>query len=105
MWKRVFGTGVRVGLALSVSSLGMLHCGGSDDGSEFENGSGAKSGNGGGSGGGIDLDGAAASSGTGSGGTINPDAACAVEKDDATLVPVNMLIMFDRSGSMNDNNK
>jgi hypothetical protein len=80
----------------------MLHCGGSDDSSEFDDGSGAKNGKGG-TGGGIDLDGAAA--GTGTGGTINPDAACAVEKDDATLVPVNMLIMFDRSGSMNDNNK
>jgi hypothetical protein len=37
--------------------------------------------------------------------TIDPNSACAVGAEAAHLKPVNMLIMFDRSGSMNDNNK
>lgn len=37
--------------------------------------------------------------------TIDPNSACAVGAEATHLKPVNMLIMFDRSGSMNDNNK
>lgn len=39
--------------------------------------------------------------GNGSGGnTLNEDSACATASDEAKLVPVNMYIMFDKSGSM-----
>lgn len=106
MWKRVSSRGVGLSLLLGAASVSMLHCGGDDDGSGFDDGSGNKSGNGGSGGTNIDLDGSAANGGSGNGGgAINPDAACAVEKDEATLAPVNMLIMFDRSGSMNNNDK
>jgi Mg-chelatase subunit ChlD len=38
----------------------------------------------------------------GDGGIINPDASCADDNRKAGVVPVNMLVMFDRSGSMHD---
>jgi hypothetical protein len=41
------------------------------------------------------------SSGTDGGGP-SPDAACGADIQQAMLVPVNMFVMFDRSGSMND---
>jgi Mg-chelatase subunit ChlD len=48
-----------------------------------------------------------ASMGTGGagGGSFDPDAACAVGSASATLSPVNMLVTFDKSGSMSMNNK
>jgi hypothetical protein len=39
------------------------------------------------------------------GGELTPDAACAATASEATNVPVSMLIMFDKSGSMKDNSK
>lgn len=54
-------------------------------------------------GGGIELgDGGIFGSGTGG---IDPDAACATSSSAAELTPVNMLIMFDKSGSMNKDGK
>jgi len=50
----------------------------------------------------FDDDGGMSSTGSG---VIDPDAACATSNSQATLVPVNMFIMFDKSGSMNDNGK
>jgi hypothetical protein len=61
----------------------------------------------------------AADAGTGAGGddsfydggtaqndaALGADAACAATANEATLVPVNMFIMFDKSGSMKDDNK
>lgn len=38
-------------------------------------------------------------------GGLDPDAACATSSAEAELVPVNMLILFDRSSSMDDQNK
>jgi len=38
--------------------------------------------------------------GTGGGGILDKDAACAVASDVADLVPVSLLLMFDKSGSM-----
>jgi von Willebrand factor type A domain len=77
---------------------------GSSDGSggqSAQGGSGSTSGAGG--------DGFNPSSGVGSGstgsGTIDPGSACATSSAEATLIPVNMFITFDRSGSMKDNNK
>ena len=88
-----------------LGSLGLLmaHCGGGDSADDSKKGTGGSGAKGsGGSGAGINLDSGSGGSG---GGTIDPDAACASTSQEATLVPVNMLIMFDRSGSMNQNNK
>jgi hypothetical protein len=41
-------------------------------------------------------------SGGSDGGSPPPDAACGADIQQAMLVPVNMFVMFDRSGSMND---
>jgi von Willebrand factor type A domain len=94
--------GIRWGalFAASAALLGTLHCGGGDSADE----SGGKGGKGGtsGNGGSLNLDGSAASGGTT---VIDPDAACATTNQNAALTPVDMLIMFDRSGSMNQNNK
>jgi hypothetical protein len=43
-----------------------------------------------------------ASGAGGDGGIISPDASCADDNRKAGLTPVNMLVMFDRSGSMHD---
>ena len=101
---RSLGGGRGVLLAAAVAALGATHCGGGDstDNAGGNGGKGGKGGNGG-SAAGINFD-----SGVGGGGgtvTIDPDAACATTSQEATLTPVNMLIMFDRSGSMNQNNK
>lgn len=57
---------------------------------------GASSGEGGAGGQGATL---GLDAGTGAG-DLNPDAACASASDSATLVPINMLVMFDKSMSM-----
>ncbi len=101
MFQRVIRVGARVGFVLGAASAAVVSCGGGDS-ADSKDGGGANSGKGG-SGAGINLDGGAASGG--GGGVIDPDAACGVENDEATLTPVNMLVMFDRSGSMNNNNK
>ncbi len=91
-------------LCAGMASLSLVQCGG-DDGND--DGTGGKGGGlnlgGNGGAGGLDLDGSAANGG--GGGAISPDAACGTSSEEATLVPVNMLVMFDRSGSMNQNNK
>src|SRR6185503_4841940 len=51
----------------------------------------------GGAAGAISPAGGASGSG-GDGGIINPDASCADDNRKAGLIPVNMLVMFDRSG-------
>ncbi len=38
-------------------------------------------------------------------GAIDPDSACATDQREATLTPVNMFIQFDRSGSMDEEEK
>jgi hypothetical protein len=72
--------------------------------------SGSSSGNGGnagttspmgGAGGSISTTGGSGG-GAGDGGTIDPDASCADDHQKAGLLEVNMLVMFDRSGSMHD---
>lgn len=91
-------------LCAGIASLSLLRCGGDDGNDDATGGKGGGlnlGGNGGG--GGLDLDGSAANGG--GGGVISPDAACGTSSEEATLVPVNMLVMFDRSGSMNQNNK
>jgi hypothetical protein len=55
----------------------------------------------GGAAGNISPAGGASGSG-GDGGIISPDASCADDNRKAGLTPVNMLVMFDRSGSMHD---
>ena len=60
-------------------------------------GSGASS-----SGGGIGIDGSTGSSGAAGSGMIDPDASCANDVRQGGVVQVNMLVMFDRSGSMDD---
>jgi Mg-chelatase subunit ChlD len=105
MLNRAVGVGSRFArrsgavLALGATVLFVARCGGGD-GTDNSKGSGASSGKGG-SGGGLNLDGSAASGGS----TIDPDAACATTNQNAALTPVDMLIMFDDSGSMDQNNK
>ena len=94
--------------ALVVAVASGAACGSSgDDGagstlSGTGTGTGSSSGTGAGSGSGGGLfDG-----GSGSGdGAIDPDAAGATGSEEATLVPVNMLVMFDKSGSMDNDGK
>jgi hypothetical protein len=108
------GSVLGLGAALLLGHLGAA-CGSSQgtggfhpSGSGGEGGAGAHhtgSANGGGlvgSGGGT-ISGPAAGGSTSS--SINPDAACASSSTEATLVTLNMYIMFDDSGSMADNNK
>jgi hypothetical protein len=85
-------------VAVGSAMVSALHCGGSDSG-DSSGGNGGKGGNGG-SAAGLNLDGS-----NGGTTTIDPDAACATTNQTAALTPVDMLIMFDRSGSMNQNNK
>lgn len=85
-------------LLLGVAAPG---CGNSDDGSNVGNGNG--NGNGDGTTGpGVVLgDGTSGPLGSGSGTVIDPKAACATGSAAASLSGVNMLVMFDRSTSMN----
>ncbi|MDH5672457.1 MAG: VWA domain-containing protein [Myxococcales bacterium] len=50
-------------------------------------------------------DGSGNGSGLGSGGGLTADTACGMGSASAQLTPVNMLVMFDRSASMDDNGK
>jgi hypothetical protein len=78
-WMTAFIAGV-IGLGLSSSCA----AGGANDGDGGAGGDGAS----------LGLD-------AGVGGTaVNPDAACASASDSATLVPINMLVMIDKSMSM-----
>ncbi len=95
-------------LLLGATAIIAAACGSADsENNEVTGGSGA--GTPGGSG-------AGTPGGTGVGGGFNPTGGtggstgsgfeeCATSSAEASLVPVNMLIMFDRSGSMEDNNK
>jgi Mg-chelatase subunit ChlD len=66
-------------------------------------GAGANAGaSGGSSGGTIGIDGSLGAGGSGGSGTIDPDASCANDVRQGGVVQVNMLVMFDRSGSMDD---
>lgn len=76
-------------------------CGDTGSGSEFL-GQDAGSGAGSGTGEGGNLIGDDGGLGDGA---IDPDAACATGSEKASLQPVAMLVMFDRSGSMNQDNK
>ena len=101
---RIRGIGLLLGLFGVLASA--ANCG--SDGDSSQDGAGAGAGAGGGNGTGgtgavFDLDASPGDSGDGS--TIDPDAACATASEEATLVPVNMIIMFDRSGSMDQSNK
>lgn len=98
---------------IALAALALLRCGGgesSDDGSGQSGGNGGSSASSsGGQGGSIAVDGSGGSSASGGsaadGGTIDKDAACVANGQTATLVPVNMYIMFDDSGSMRNNDK
>lgn len=91
-------------LILGAAAVIGVACGSGDNGGGSSEGSGASSGNGNGAGG---------STGslmltTGGGGTMSNGTGfqeCATSSDEATLVPLNMIIMFDRSGSMQSNSK
>jgi von Willebrand factor type A domain len=92
----------------------LFACGGSDSGSIFENsGSGAGGGTSSGSGGGSVI-GPGSDSDSGAGGSLlsesdaavislpDVDNACAKSTASAQLTPVNLVIMYDKSGSMGD---
>lgn len=92
-------------LVLGAAALIGAACGAGGDGNGSSEGSGANSGSGnagsGGSTGSLMLT-------TGSAGGMSTSSGfqeCATSSDEATLIPVNMIIMFDRSGSMQNNNK
>jgi len=109
---------VSVGVLGGLASTGVA-CGSSDAPSESKVNTGGNSGAGasggaagaagaagnispmGGAAGSISPAGGASGSG-GDGGIINPDASCADDNRKAGLIPVNMMVMFDRSGSMHD---
>jgi hypothetical protein len=111
---RTFGSIIGfVTLAVTASGAG---CSADSNGSS--SGSGANGGhaaNGGGSakdGGGINLGGGGSNGGAsassdagGGGGFVDPNSACATNSETASLVPVDMFVMFDRSGSMANDNK
>jgi hypothetical protein len=79
-WRLASFVALLVGLGIASSCA----AGGANDGAGGQGGQGAS----------LGLD-------AGTGGTqINPDAACASASDTATLVPINMLVMFDKSMSM-----
>jgi len=96
-------TGLLLGLLGVLASAS--NCGSDGDSSQDGTGGGGTGGgNGtGGSGAVLNLDASTGDAGDSS--VIDPDAACATASEEATLVPVNMIIMFDRSGSMDQNNK
>jgi Mg-chelatase subunit ChlD len=80
------------------------NAGASGSGSGGASGSGAVGGVGGvgGAGGSIGIDGALGAAGSAGTGMLDPDASCANDVQQGGIVQVNMLVMFDRSGSMND---
>lgn len=97
-------------VAISMGILAAAACGSDDSSGEASNfGNGGNSGTGG-SGNSAGLDGSAASGGSGAGVNLdgsfndafNPDAACDLQKFEATLVkkPVDIIFIVDNSGSM-----
>lgn len=84
-------------------------CSGSPDGSSGklgQGGAGASNGSGSAQGGDMGIGGGFdPSTGSGSDGGLDKDAACASTSEEATLVPLNMFITVDKSGSMGDSNK
>jgi hypothetical protein len=103
------GSFLGLGAALLFGQLGMA-CGTSQGTGGFHpSGSGGAGGQNSGNGGGLVGSGggtiAGPSAGGSTGATIDPDAACASSSTEASLVTLNMFIMFDDSGSMADNNK
>ncbi len=101
-----------LGAAVLLGHLGAA-CGSSQGSGGFQpsgsGGQGAGTNTGSANGGGFVGSGGGALAGPGSGGStgsmINPDAACASSTTEASLVTLNMYIMFDDSGSMAQNNK
>src|SRR5690349_2748292 len=89
--------------SLALGVVGILAFGACSGASGDNNngGSGGGSAAMGGTGGGIDLDGGAA---TGSGGT-GLGGGCATDTHDGELVPLDMFLMLDNSGSMQDSGK
>src|SRR4051812_45615020 len=85
---------------LAVTSLGLPACSDPEIATGMTAGTGGHSsghGGDGGSSGTFDSDGGVGGS---TGTMIEPDAACATETAKAEIIPVNMLILFDRSASM-----
>ena len=78
------------------------NAGASGSGAVGGSGAGALGGVGGGTGGGIGIDGALGAAGSAGTGMLDPDASCANDVRQGGIVQVNMLVMFDRSGSMDD---
>lgn len=87
--------------AIALTAASTPACSGNSQGSSHSSSAG---GHGAGSGDGGNIFDPDAGPGSGQGGSsgtmIQPDAACAAEKVKAELIPVNMLILFDRSASM-----
>jgi von Willebrand factor type A domain len=113
------GRGSALGVLIAASSLAatvIAGCG-SDPGqttSGFSSGSGGNSGSAGtlSSGTGKPTSGSGGDTGAGgdifnptSGTSMGTGSTCAATGEEANLVPINMFIMFDKSGSMQDNNK
>lgn len=98
----LFSRHLSLGLLVGAAALVGVACGATNDGSSFEtsgSGQGGNSSGNGGVGGGFNPT-------TGSGGSTGSGfEECATSSDEATLVPLNMIVMFDRSGSMDSNNK
>jgi len=97
---RLLSRHASLALLLGATAIVAAACGAADsDNNQDTGGSGAGTPGGSGVGGGFNPTGGSGGS-TGSG-----FEECATSSAEATLVPVNMLIMFDRSGSMKDDNK
>ena len=92
-------------VAALVSCAIAVACSGSANNSGFDKGSSGSSGSGEADGG-LGSSGSSGSSGTfGDAAAISPDAACASDTVKAQQQPLDMYIMLDQSGSMNDSNK
>ncbi len=112
---RQFGKGRSAGLGVLIAAGGLAAFAGCSSGAG-ESSSGSTDGNGG-SAGTIGVgSGKTTGTDTGAGGEVfNPTSStgmstgtgstCAATGEEANLVPINMFIMFDKSGSMKDNNK
>lgn len=94
--------GTLVAVAVSGGAAGMAGCG-TEEGSGFNEDGGASGGNASGDGGGNTSSGNGGfSSGNGGSGSSGDGAACEAASTEAKLLPVYMLIVLDRSGSMGD---
>jgi uncharacterized protein YegL len=90
------GLGVSIAVALTLIAIG---CGGSSD-SQFGDGT-----NGNGSGGPAGSNFGTGEGGTGPGSVVNPTSACATSNAGASLAGANLVFMFDKSGSMDQDSK